>query len=297
MSDNTRLGRQSALDQQRTQRRKALAKGRLDHAFSLKLSGDNDAALIALADAIRTDPELVTDSGALGLAQTLTGLPRDQAIAHLVERSKEEIVESNRPKFTITPEALDIALEIGILLVVFLALSAILNVGLIKAANAIISRATLSNSVSNQLRDTLAQLKPADLLLGTAKSGLLWLVSTLLGIFGIYLVGSLFGGVGTVARFTRRLVRAYTIIFGIFIVGLLVTLYAISIFDSNRSTAAVLMTVGAAIIEITALVSTLLVARVAARTHEIGYFKGLAAVFLGNMVVGVLIVLTGLLSG
>lgn len=276
------------------QRKRELAKGRLNQAFNLKVSDQNEAALASLADAVRTDPDLVTDTGAVGLAQALTGLPRDKAIQLLTVRSKEPITESARPQFALPSETPTVILELIVLLIIYLVFSAILNVSILRAANNILDHSSLGSTVSTRLHDALAQIQPADLLIATLKSGVLWVVITALGILAMYLVGTLMGGVGSFPRFLQRALVVYAGIVILFIVGMLIALFAVSNYDANPSLASTLSLIGGWIILLTAPVGILVLARIAARTHEFGYFKGLGSVLIANIIASLLAIIFGL---
>ncbi len=293
----SRLGRETVMEEQRRNRKKELAKGRLNQAFNAKVNGELDKALVALADAVRTDPDLVTDAGALGLAQALTNLPRDQAIVMLLQRSREAIAESNTPNFALPSDALDIALEIVALVVIFLVFSAMFNVVILKAATNLMDRLALGTVVSIPIRNVVAQIRPVDVLWGTAKSGVLWVFSTMMGIFAMYLVGTFIGGAGSLSTFVRALVQVYILLVMLLIIGLIVSMLAILGYDANPALASNISFIGAWIVLFTIPIGFLRLAWAVSRSHKFGAIKGFVSVLLGNIILVILAAVFGLFAG
>ncbi len=216
------MGRQSASSETVSQRKKDLAKGRMDNAFRLKIAGDTDGARASLADAVRTDPSLISDSAAVGLAQALTGLPRDQAILSLLQTSGDaQPIESSRPVFKFTTQQFDTFLYIFALFIVLLLFSGAMYVGIAQLVNIFMSRAELSPKLASQMNVLLDQIKPAELVRATLQTGVEWLFDILLGIGAIYMIGTMMGGVGAIGAFTRKMARAYIILYVLLSVGLL----------------------------------------------------------------------------
>ena len=121
---------------------KKLAKAKLDQVITQQMVGQNQAALETLAEAARLDPDVLNTTIGANLVATLTGLPRDQAIAAVLARN-ETISAKKAPNTPVLKfeggELFDTVLEAVVLMVLIIFVFAFFNVGGVGLVNRLFS--------------------------------------------------------------------------------------------------------------------------------------------------------------
>jgi hypothetical protein len=141
---------------------------KLNPVIALQMIGQFDDALLTLAEIVRTDPNVLNSTVGANLAMTLTDLPREQAIAAIIAKSKTIKVkiqkEANIPRASVEFVALfDTLLETAALVIMLFFMFAIVRVGIVSLANRMLTNlaATYGQSGasnSNTMAATIAQL-------------------------------------------------------------------------------------------------------------------------------------------
>jgi len=275
----------TAADQLYLEQQQQLAKGRLDRAYQLKVAGDDEGARMALAEAVRTNAALVTDSAAVSLAQALTGEPRDKAIVALLEHSQTAPLPSRQPVFRITPDGLGFAVEALLLplawTVCFGALSPLLAVLLVGQNGSIVARL---GGDAILLGGTLTHV-------GASIGFAIW---TLMDIIGMYLLGTLLGGSGVLLHFARQMTAAISVwallLTAVAIVALfgLRSISSLSLTASGELQLSALITVCVWLLQIITVLSPIAFGAIVGRVLAISWTRGVLAVVMSTGVLGVL---------
>ena len=278
-------------DSIRLEKQKTLAKGRLERAFQLRFDGDEHGARQALAEAVRIDPTLITNSTVISLAQALTNQPRDEAVLDLLDYS-ENVVVVSRPAFVISRQGYILIAACVLLFSATVAVSSAFFMLIAPVANPLLLRAGVLAVNAARLDQTLRPMAAAPTwpIINTA---IVLTIVIVVSVTGSYVIGHLLGGAGSVSRYLSGQFYPYAIMFGLMAAGLVLIRTAGSApppatgFDWNFS-------LGVWLFE-AALPGTLIVNSViASRIQAITVVRGLAAVLICT---AVLVALFGILAG
>lgn len=280
----------TAAEAVRLEQQQALAKGRMDRAYQLKVDGNDEAARLALAEAVRTDPSLVTNPTAVSLAQALTGQPRDKAIVALLDHSQTAEVLSRKPVFAITADGYGFALELALLL-----LMCILFLAAFTPAYALV--------VTGQIGFASKTVGPTPIgvwpYIGPGVGLTFWFMLDLLGAF---VLGTVIGGAGLLARFARRLTRAVTLWLALMTIAASVGLIGLTVSGQTTLSAdgvlhlSALVTVCAWVVQAAILIGPLVFGLIAGQAQEMGWLRGVLAIYLSSAALGIItVVLPGIL--
>jgi hypothetical protein len=280
-----------------------LAKQRLEAAFATKVAGRDEEAKRYLSDAVRTNPELCTDSGAVGLASSLFGLPRDRAIAYLNEVSQQPIEKSAyQPKFEITVEVLTTWVEALLLLAILVIFMGFVYVGIIRAAVGVtdmlrsLSRETPPPELSQALSE-LNTLTTVNIVREALLRGFqLWMATLISGIV-TFAIGTFQGGTGGIGKVVRYTNRVSLIIYLFITVGVAMILYAVNLYTTNRNAAGVLVGFSLFMIGITSIVGLFGYTYATAKAHQVGFFRASSITLLANFAAGIVVSVLGVFNG
>ena len=270
----------TAVEAVRLEQQKELAKGRLDRAYQLKVDGNDEAARLALAEAVRTDSALITNPSAVTLAQALTGQPRDKAIIALLNHSQTAAVLSRKPAFALTADSYGFALELALLPIVCIVfLAAVMPAYALLAAG---QGGFGSTSVRPPATDIWPYVAPV---IGLAA----WFV---VDVSGAFILGTLIGGSGALSRFTRRILRAVTV--WLVLITIAATIGLIGLTTGGQTTVSatgelhisILVTVCAWVVEAAVMIGPLVFGAIGGRAHEMGWLKGILAILISSGALG-----------
>jgi hypothetical protein len=194
--------------------KKKLGKRYLSRALKLHFEGETTLSLKELKHAVKTDPALVNDPAAQGLASDLMGTSREIAMAQLTElkgAAKEDTGDEAPAIDSILMTVMTFILEALVLILVF------------DAAMALYfhSTVTLYSNTRTIPPEFVAFLseKPIDLLRASLPGAFLGGgIVFLLGVV-VYILGVILGGSGLIGHMVRAILRVFTIVGVVFIVG------------------------------------------------------------------------------
>ncbi len=259
---------------------KELAKGRLDAAIGLKLQGNNDRALVALADALRLDPDIASETVVINLATGITGIssPKDALQAVTAQAEAAKAASRKKPGGAAGSAAGDTLLEIVILFVVMIAVAFVLVLALSRAFPTIIQEYARGEELRNPFRDaTMAAL----LVSAVVDGGVTTVITVLSGVV-TYAVGSFLGGVGDVFRVIRAIARVQAVSIVLFTIPYAVFLYTLSSKPAIPGEAL-------AIFDLVLGLGTLIAWVMAvAKAHEVSVMRGCAITLVSGVVEGCL---------
>jgi hypothetical protein len=275
----------------RLEQQKKLASGRLERAFQLRIDGKHSDARQALAEAVRLDPALITDSTTISLAETLTNQPRDKAVLQLLEDSQTAVVES-RPSYVISRQGYALIAACMLLIGASIMLSTAFYVAIAPVANQLLTRAGIQAVNAARLDNTLRPMAAAPLwpIIDTA---IVITVTILVNVVGSYVGGYWLGGAGAVSRYMTWLLCPYAAMCFVMAAALVFISRAGSVpppvtgFDG-------LFTAGVWLLEAALPITLVVNCVIASRIHAIKWIRGSAAVMICTLA---LVVLFGLLAG
>ncbi len=281
--------RKIVTDQQRN-----LAKSKLDQVITHQMADEYPQALVRLAEAAALDPDILNTTIGNNLAQTLTDLPRDQAIAEVLARS--QVLDVKKPRraapVRVESDGSDLLVDVLIELALF---------AIILLINASLSSLSSLINLSSQQRIPLA------LTAGVVFSGALGLflvqfVGNLISTVVIYNVGRWLGGVGGLLRFIRYTVRANLLTYGLLTISsVLSVIPAYQFYQAHPSTpylsTSPIASLGLFGTAIAYFCSPFLITFAIARAHKFGYFKGCASIFLGSILIILIFVVLAVIAG
>jgi hypothetical protein len=212
----------------------ARARDLLEQAMSFHSRGEQQKVIKALTEAFKKNPKLATDNYALNAASSMTGLPRSQVAAALMDGSLLRATrKSSGPRSDDDPTWGDAAVDLGIYWFVNLGLFIVSVLILIALVQALLNNAP---DISPQERDLIQQ--QIALSFGTQSiplfllQGVLQATGALIGLLVVYLVWHLvaqwmLGGDGTFTRLIRKatLLLAFygplvtAAVFGLLVIG------------------------------------------------------------------------------
>jgi hypothetical protein len=252
-----------------------LAKGRLDAAIGLKLQGNNDKALVALADALRLNPDLASESVAINLAIGITGNSDHKEALDMVMKHAPTAKKRATHHGTGSPSGLgDTVLEIAILFAVMVAVSFFLVFALSRGFDTYIQSLPTRSRVRNPF-GALAGV--AFLIAALVEGGILTFMTVLTG-FITYGVGVMLGGVGDVLRVVRAVVRVQAVSF------VLLAIPYILFFFTLSSRPLIPPSLLSAIIPILGLGSLIAWIMVVANAHQVSFMRGCSITILSAVV-------------
>jgi hypothetical protein len=269
-----------------------LARSRLNAAFAAQVAGDSQKAKDILADAVRTDPDLINDTSALGLACALYTVERAQAGVILFEQSQQQIDTTRyRPAINFDADARATAIELVIAFLLTTILGGLIYVAIQTAGIDLIGR--FLDESRESLRATLATLTINRLILNSVGNSILWLMTLLSGVIFAFIIGTLLGGTGAVSKFVRYMMRPLMLLTAAAGVGIAFNMAGVASVDVARGETLIL--IGTWTFYIAVLVSILGMAFASAKAHRYGAYKGLATVVFGSLVSIVFVLVFGLL--
>jgi len=287
-----------------SEQKRKLSRSQMDHALSLQMSGQIDKARAMFAEALRTNPELQSDSFAANLAMSLTGEPIEQALATINAENAKANGGGGRGAATFTSaialgEVIETLLELVILFIVVTLFVGAFYSSIGRLLTSSLLLGTSSQRVTDQLAGFMVEFDSAHVVPESLKYGLEWMLSTLLSIVAIYVVGTLTGGSGGFLRFVRWVSRAYMGIYTAEFVGILLVLFSLILFTqnpANKQTAQAMLGIGGVLVGFSVLAGFVLIAWTVGRAHEFGLFKGFRAIFLGGLALKVILFIVGFLT-
>jgi hypothetical protein len=261
--------------------RKKIARGHLDSAFSLKLKDDQKNALAELAEALRIDPGLARDSGALGLASELLGGAPVQAMATLLQQIEDGDVAPRRHRFVRTR----LTLKQGVIILVeLIILFGVLNLFVAIWATLLATQSNAPQVLLGSLRRVqMAKIVP----IAAFVLGVVVLATALMHTVAAYL-----NGIGSFIRFMSVMLGVQALSF-LIATAALTFLPLVTIIPNPGSGAFaispnyVLLTLGTGSI-------ALWEASFVSRTQRVSLSHGVAAVLVGSVVAIVIGAILGL---
>jgi len=271
-TDNRSVADAIHLEQQKT-----LAKGRLERAFQLRVDGNESGARQALAEAVRLDPALITNSTVVSLAETLTNQPRDKAVLALLDDSQITTVVS-RPSFVISRQGYALIASCLLLFIAALVFSSVFYTQVAPVANQLLIRAGIVAVNAATLDATLRPMAAAPTwpIIDTA---IVLTIVIMVSVTGSYVIGHWLGGAGAVSRYMIGQFCPYAIMFGLMAMALALIRMAgnspppANAFDGTFSTGVWLFE---AALPVTLVANSL----IASRIHAFKWARGVAAVMI-----------------
>lgn len=273
--------------------RARLGKSRLNAAFAHQVAGDTAQAKAALSEAVRTDPDLINDAGALGLACHLYGVERPQAGVLLFEQSQQPVDSSHyRPVIRMDLEARLTGIELAIAFVLTSIFGGVFYIAVQRAGINLLAEKMERSTLA--VRATLASLNTGDLVINALRNGVLWLLVLLAGVVFSFVIGSLAGGTGAVGKVIRYSMRPLSVFMIACTIGLVICIAGVRLGADNVKTSEDLVVLGGWTIYIGALIAFFGLVFGASRAHHFGAVRGVGVVVLGTLVSLIFIILLGL---
>jgi hypothetical protein len=271
---------------------KRKAREYLNRALSHRLNAENKDAIAELAKALKLDPALQTDAGAVHLASDLTGASSKLAVAAVIQKDHDLEILTHRTR--LGRPAWVFMLELVLLFPVLVAVFALSGGSLIQALGKL-TEITLP-AVFTAFQSSISTLQPSDL--STALGAALFLFVTLLFADGImYAMGMSRGGVASSVRFLGAMLAVQTIL--IVLIALLHAFIVVPVLStpasrSSNAYSAAWVTTGVGGIILAGLVAGQ--SYVAGIAHRFGFVRGWLSVMIGSIAFAGLWIVIGLLT-
>jgi len=272
-------------------RLKSLARGRLERAFQLRVDGDNSGARQALAEAVRIDPTLITNSTAVSLAEVLTNQTHDSAILSLLEDSQTAPVVSS-PSFNMSRQGYMLTAASILFLFSCLTFSAVFYLQIAPVASQLLARAGIQAVNAVRVDATFRPMVNAPLW-PIFNTGIVFTVVILINIVGSYLIDYWLGGAGSVSHYMTWLLLIYTAM-------MFVMAYALIVIHASGTVPPPAMgfdttfTLGVWLLEVSLPVTLIINSLIGSRIHKIKWIRSGAAIMICVVLTTILF---GILAG
>lgn len=277
------LSKAKPVSQQQVQRAKTL----LNAAFVYKTKGDDDNALAELAKAVRINPMLANDPGALGLAASLIGGSGKTAMAVVLQKSQDkEILKHKGAKFDV--EIIDVVLSMVFLFVIVTLFSLALFYGamaITTAVYAMMMPSSVRGSMSVEDMRTMFQTFTLQAILpDVLRLAAVTIGSTLFQTIIIYVVGLSMGGIAVFLKFARAMTNIQIVIYILWAVALGVGV--MGVFSGSMSTFRTMAQIALLLLGLAAIGGLGVQSWIAGRQHDIGFVRGLVSILVGTSAAG-----------
>ena len=275
-----------------SEQQKKLAKGKLDAAMQFQMSGKVDEALLALKRAIELNPDLERDSFAYGLASALTGGGGDP-MALVKAASKPGKAEATKLVVQGATTALDFAIEMGIITIVFITYFALAYHKFVEIAKVVAVSSAYSPSLA--ALDMFTSSTRQTLLVSALTQGAVVTISGLIQAFLMFITGILIGGTGNLLDFLRTIMRVTA---GVYLaIGAVFLLFPAASWLPDPATREMAGLNPYIFLGVIAFVGSILWVYFAGRAHGFGFFKGCAMIVLTSIGFSILIFIAVMLAG
>jgi len=283
--------RRSAAEAMRQAQQKALARGRVDRAFQFRIDGNHGEARQALAEAVRIDPDLITDSTVISLAETLINQPLDKVVMQLLEYSQNTVIKS-RPSFKLSWQGGLLIAACLFLAGAAVSLSTAFYTAIAPFANQLLTRAGIQAVNAARLDSTLQPMAAAPLwpIIDTA---IVLTVTIMFSVVGSYIICHWLGGAGSVSRYMIWLLCPYAAMFLAMTAALMLINKAGRLPPPSNSFDGT-FTAGVWLLEAALPVTLVINSVIAGRVHAIKWIRSGAAIMVCTLI---LVVLFGILAG
>lgn len=293
MQPSSNKSGQTALELLAQRNQQNLARKRLDNAFALRVARNDDAARAALSEAVRTDPNLSSDGGAVGLASHLHNLPYDQASAYLFKESQKPLDGGRTlPTITFGRESWASLAQMATLFGVAVLLSAILLIGMTRSG---VTPWYGDMAVGSLKLHTPLTLTFGNILLTSIRDGVLWTFCAGIALVMMFIMGTLIGGTGLVGDFTRQVGRAYLFFFLIVCAGSFVFYNRLYAANGDAQSGLNFAVVAGWIIYVGVAIMLFGQITAARRAHKMGFVRSFFTAMFGNAIFGIGVAVFGLL--
>ncbi len=273
--------------------RERVAKSRLDTAFALRVAGDVQKAKEALADAVRTNPDLINDTAALGLACALYSIERPEAGVLLYEQSQQPMEGSHyRPMVNMDVEARATGIELFIAFIIASVFGGIFYIGVQRSGINLLAEKMEPSTLA--LREILTKLTTGDLLINALRNGVLWMLAILAGIVFAFVIGSLAGGTSAVGKFIRYLMRPMMFWILAASVGLTISVIGVRTGIDAPKASEDAVVVGVWIIYIASAITFFGMVFASMRAMRYGAVRAVGVLFMGGLASLIFIVVLGI---
>jgi hypothetical protein len=244
------------------------ARARLNHAFTMRVSGKTDAAMADLRKALELDPSLKEESSTRSLITNMTGTSGEEAIAIIMASASKPNEDVKVMATAMANGLLLFGLEVaaaGIIVFIFFFI----------LSNQVLSLIPAQYAATPAFALLRTQLSAPGTIIGYTVG---FILITIFVSFVSFFIGTMIGGSGELGNFIRIMLRVSAGCYAALVLAYVLTL------DTSFSTGAMLVMRQNGLLPLGVALGTLgIQAYFAGRAHNVGILKGLGIVIGGSI--------------